>query len=496
MNPEFVSPPAPSLALRATLAVLTFVGFYAFSIALAFGLLYVPYAEWEYTHTVNAQVAIFAAVGAVVIVYSLVPRVDTFEAPGPSLESNSSPRLFAVLRDVAERTGQAMPAEVFLIADVNAWVAQRGGLMGIGSRRVMGIGLPLMEILTVSELRAVIAHEFGHYYGGDTALGPWLYATHSTINRTLENLHEHNRYLTVLFKWYGLGFLRVTHAISRRQELVADALAASVAGSDAMIGGLTNVRRAGVAFDPYWHNEVAPLLDHGYRPPIGEGFRAFLAEPYIARQVAEKVEADLKSGVAGTYDSHPPLNERIAALRALGVASTALDEAPSASLLGNIDAEETRLLSFLNAEWTGPALPAVAWDAAAQTVWIPAWTKMATQFGDRLAGVTPEQLPSLIADLSALARRFGADGKQVTEGDQLRALHVVGCAVVAALLTRGWTVEAPPGAKIRCVSGEHVITPFNSVNDLASGELDHDSWIHCCETCGIVGVDLGVFRPA
>ena len=49
--------------------------------------------------------------------------------------------------------------------------------MGFGSRRVMGLGLSLMQILTVSELRAVVAHEFGHFHGGDVAIGPWIHKT-------------------------------------------------------------------------------------------------------------------------------------------------------------------------------------------------------------------------------------------------------------------------------------------------------------------------------
>jgi len=68
-----------------------------------------------------------------------------------------------------------MPAEVYLIAEANAWVIDRGGIMGCGSRRVMGLGLPLLQVLSVYQLRAVLAHEFGHFHGGDTKLGPWVY---------------------------------------------------------------------------------------------------------------------------------------------------------------------------------------------------------------------------------------------------------------------------------------------------------------------------------
>src|SRR2546430_16869096 len=85
-----------------------------------------------------------------------------------------------------------MPTEVSLVADVNAFVTTRGGFMGFGSRRVMGLGLPLLQTLGVRELRAVLAHEFGHYHGGDTKLGPWIYKTRAAIGRTLQGLARYS----------------------------------------------------------------------------------------------------------------------------------------------------------------------------------------------------------------------------------------------------------------------------------------------------------------
>src|SRR6185437_11012238 len=97
---------------------------------------------------------------------------------------------------------------VFLMPDVNAWVAQRGGVMGFGSHRVMALGMPLMALLTVPEFRAVIAHEFGHYHGGDTRLGPWIYKTRSAIGRTLRELGRRNSWLVAIFRCYGDMFLK------------------------------------------------------------------------------------------------------------------------------------------------------------------------------------------------------------------------------------------------------------------------------------------------
>src|SRR5262245_20582006 len=54
---------------------------------------------------------------------------------------------------LTQRDEQTVPTDVYLLNEANPWVAQRGGLMGIGSRRVMGVGLPLFQALSVTEWR-------------------------------------------------------------------------------------------------------------------------------------------------------------------------------------------------------------------------------------------------------------------------------------------------------------------------------------------------------
>jgi uncharacterized membrane protein YbaN (DUF454 family) len=43
----------PSLAGRAALAVLLFIGFYALALGIAGALLYIPYVEVTYLHRIN-----------------------------------------------------------------------------------------------------------------------------------------------------------------------------------------------------------------------------------------------------------------------------------------------------------------------------------------------------------------------------------------------------------------------------------------------------------
>src|SRR5688572_19101221 len=199
----------PSLAFRPFLAGSLTVSFSAFAIGLAVLLLLVPWFQWKETHEFSIRLALFCIVGVGAILWGVLPRFEAFVPPGPRLTARTQPRLFEVLRSVAADAGQEMPAEVYLVPDLNAGVLQRGGLLGFGGRRVMVLGLPLLSALRVTEFRAVLAHEFGHYLGGETRLGPWIYRTREAIGRTIRTLAEADSLLRFVFQWYGNAFLLI-----------------------------------------------------------------------------------------------------------------------------------------------------------------------------------------------------------------------------------------------------------------------------------------------
>src|SRR5918992_652885 len=137
-----------SFAWRIGVAVTLLVGFYVAALAVALGALAIAVLQWTTDLPQNVWLTLACVVTGFVILTSIVPRRQRFEAPGP---------------EVAQ----------YLAPDVNAAVFQRGGLLGFGGQRVLLVGLPLIDTLTVRQLRAVIAHEFGHFHSGDTRLGPW-----------------------------------------------------------------------------------------------------------------------------------------------------------------------------------------------------------------------------------------------------------------------------------------------------------------------------------
>ena len=486
----------PSLAGRATLAVLLFIGFYALALGMAGALLYIPYAEVTYLHRINGRITIFAIVGAGAILWAIIPRIDRFHAPGPSLTRKDQPRLFTTLDDVARLAEQEMPPEVYLVAEMNAWVAQRGGIMGFGSRRVMGLGLPLMQTLSVSQMRAVLAHEFGHYHGGDTALGPWIYKTRAAIFRTVHGV-SHSTLLSKPFEWYGKAFLRITHAISRRQEYAADALAARISGTTTAIEALKAVHGAGMAFEPYWHSEVVPAIQKGFRPPLAEGFRQFVAAPPIASNVVQAIEKEIAEGKVDPYDTHPPLRDRIAALEAeRPVSHRGDDRAPAISLLDNVSALEQALLDEMVIDDYRGKLAPLAWEEAGERIWVPLWHEQARANGEVLEGITPDMLPKFAEDLGGLAVRLKLvdDRGEADDAVTRHSAHVLGTALAVALSDRGFAVRALPGHPVFFDRDGLSITPFQALGDLADGTLSAESWRSQIERAGIAAIDLGNSR--
>ena len=149
--------------------------------------------------------------------------------------------------------------------------------------------------MSVPELEAIIAHEFGHYSSGDVALGPWIYKTRAAVMRTIASLNA--GFVRAPFLWYARHFLKLTHAVSRRQEYIADQVAARVAGVDTMATALRRVSVAAPLYAAYLNEEVTPALNAGLIPPIAAGFNEFLA--------ADRIDATARDGFGNSSMMRP-----------------------------------------------------------------------------------------------------------------------------------------------------------------------------------------------
>ncbi|MFO0724063.1 MAG: M48 family metalloprotease [Myxococcota bacterium] len=320
-----------SLTLRALLALGLLVGFYTFGLALGLGLLGGAYAIVVIGHRIPLKLVALMVIGGCTVLWSLIPRGSKFEPPGPEITKRDQPRLFALIEEIASKMQQVMPTRVYLMPDVNAFVTQRGGFLGIGGHRVMGMGLGLLAADNVSQLRATIAHEFGHFAGGDTKLGGLIYATRSAMLRTMANLQ--GSWLRAPFEWFWAAYMRLTQAISRQQELLADEWSVKLAGKTAHISGLRAEAMHGAGFQVFFGQEVRPLLGQGVGPEnVFDGYRRF-AKSSAWGKIEGVLAKMTQEHQADPFDSHPALEERIAYAEKLGLPDRPMDETPAFTLL-------------------------------------------------------------------------------------------------------------------------------------------------------------------
>lgn len=481
-----------SLVGRALIALGLMVGFYLLAVAVAGALFFVPYAEWTYAGQLHIKLALACILAGLLVLWSILPRIDRFVPPGPLLKRERHPRLFAEIESIASATGQRMPSEVYLVGDVNAWVSQRGGALGIGGRRVMGIGLPLLGVLTRSQMRAVLAHEFGHFHGGDTSLGPLVYRTRSAIERAVVGLSDRDGSATLLqapFRWYGQLFLRVTHAISRRQEYTADALAARTVGAGPLISGLQSISAAARAFPSYWRSECAPVLGSGFLPPLAEGFAEFLRADEVAGPLKAAQEAD-HVRPASPYDTHPSLPERIAALASLPPGGVQGDDPRAITLLEDVPGEERAWVSTISSPDTAARLVSIPWSAVGNEVYVGHWRKVIQANKENLRGIRLGGLDNALADLEALSRRFVSPSGDPPADPCHFALQVCTAALGLALLERGARLDAPPGRPITLMLENESIDPHAIISGLAEKKLGGEEWLAMCTHHGVNEIDL------
>lgn len=191
------------------------------------------------------------------------------------LREADQPRLFKFLHKLADEAGAPRPHKVYVSARVNAAVFYDLSLLNllVPSRKNLEIGLSLVNSLTLGELRAVLAHEFGHFAQRSMAVGRWVYVAHQITAQLVARRDKLDSFVESLSRsdfriaWIGWvlqtivwairslidfafrGVLLLERALSREMELQADLVAVSLTGSDALVHALSKLNAADDSFD-------------------------------------------------------------------------------------------------------------------------------------------------------------------------------------------------------------------------------------------------------
>ena len=194
------------------------------------------------------------------------------------LEPGKQPELFAFLHRLADEAGAPRPRRVYLSAHVNASVFYDLSLANLlfPSRKNLEIGLGLVNVLSLGELKAVLAHEFGHFAQRTMAVGRWVYIAQQIAGHIVAKRDALDSFLAGLSRvdfriaWIGWilslivwsirslvemifrGVVLAQRALSREMEYQADLVAASLTGSDALVHAL---HRLGAA-DEAWNRAI------------------------------------------------------------------------------------------------------------------------------------------------------------------------------------------------------------------------------------------------
>lgn len=246
--------------------------------------------------------------------------------------------MFAALTEVAAVARARKVDKVYLEPGAGIGVRESGGtwrvLVGRGER-ILHLGFAALKDMSVSELKGVLAHEYGHFSHGETRLTPVIGRILASVVQTLRGMAElgNSTYLNPVYwfmRMYMAVYLGVTQGHSRRRELLADRAAALAYGGDAFAAALRKAIGNGELFDRAAIGTLLMLRQTGR--PCHNLYRCLnAADGQTPVSLRELRARELVERKAGKYDSHPPPHERIS--RVAGIpAQRPVEEAPALTL--------------------------------------------------------------------------------------------------------------------------------------------------------------------
>ena len=204
--------------------------------------------------------------------------------------------IFGAVQEIAQRLRIRMPEVwVYESPDPNAFATGPSK-----NNSMVAVSTGLLNSLNEQEVRAVLAHEMGHVYNGDMftttvlagLMNTFVYFISRWVYRHLAERNEALAFGVYIFLQVVLSFLAMIPIswFSRRREFAADSFSAKVYGREAMISALQSIDR--------WVK----------RAKIEYSTQDALATMKISVK---------SSGFFRLFATHPPIEERVAALQRL-----------------------------------------------------------------------------------------------------------------------------------------------------------------------------------
>jgi Zn-dependent protease with chaperone function len=263
--------------------------------------------------------------------------------PGRELEPGEAPALWKLTREVADKLQTSPIQAIFLTPGTELAVYEKGGMLqksrGKGVRSLV-LGLGVLSGMTQGQLKAILAHEYGHFTGKDTAGGDLALRVQNSILMIairMINSGQARWYNPVW--WFIRGFYnlfqRITLGASRLQEILADRSAAVHYGAHAFNEGLRHIIRQAITFQMQINGEINLALQNG------TSLQNLYTLPMLSStQQLENTYQETYNKPTGPFDSHPSPAERCQLVEQLNLAmifTRVDDERPAWELFPDLE---------------------------------------------------------------------------------------------------------------------------------------------------------------
>lgn len=309
------------------------------------------------------------------------------------IKKADEPKLFLLIEEIVKEVGTSFPKKVYVSADVNASVFYDSSFwsMFFPVKKNLQIGMGLVNTISTQELKAILAHEFGHFSQRTMKVGSYVY----NVNQVIFNmLYDNQSYDKIVQSWSSIhivislfvllavkiiqgiqwllkllyGIINKTYmALSREMEFHADEIASHVTGYEPLKSSLLRMSLADHAFN---------ILFRFYDERFDDNFTSTNIYPqhyYVMNVLAEDNEVAIIDGlpnitkeeltkfnksklvIKDQWASHPSTQERIDRLEKNNVTATQISKALANTLFNNLEVTEQALttLIFKNAQYKG-----------------------------------------------------------------------------------------------------------------------------------------------
>lgn len=299
------------------------------------------------------------------------------------IKEENETELFQFIKDIVNEVGTDFPKKIYLSSDVNASVFYDSSFWSLFFPVKKNLQIGLVNTITKQELKAILAHEFGHFSQKSMKVGSYVYYVNQIIynmlyendsfDQTIQKWGNSNNYFSIfliisvkiiegiqwiLKKMYGLININYL-GLSREMEFHADEVAANVAGILPLQESLLRMDLADSAYNSvlrFYGDKISQNIKTGniYKEQLF--VLEFLAKdsqlefkyglPLVTELDINKFNKS-KLNIENQWASHPSTQDRTVKLDKLNIHKETTDNQMANSVFQDIDKTQEKLTTKL-----------------------------------------------------------------------------------------------------------------------------------------------------